>query len=552
MASGLAALLLLVGTAAAAQRGELDPTFGSGGQLTLEDGFPNAQINGMAVQPDGKTLLVGSTEGYVETSDFLLIRLDADGSLDPTFGSGGVVTTDFAHFQDGAGAAAIAPDGKIVVAGYASYGKDNGERELAVARYEADGTLDPTFSGDGKQTVSFAAEPGEGGSEGAQSVAIQPDGKVVIGGSANPSGTEIDFGIARFDANGELDPTFSGDGRQMTEFTSGGAAIRKLAIGPEGKIVALGYSVQAGGIYEFALARYDADGELDDSFSGDGKTTAEFRAGGTSEPWGLALQPDGKILAGGFAGVEFDGYEFVLARFDADGELDPSYGDAGVAKAQFVPSVGVALPPEAFAMAGLSLAPDGTAFLAGSFRFFEEELFVMHEEMAVAAFRPDGTLDPGFSGDGLATFAFGGTASAVVSALDPQGRLLLAGFVAEEPSSRFVVSRLFGLEPPLPPVTPVTPPATAPGTAPASEPVAPPVVTPVSVACRRATTGLRLADRRVGVTGARLAAARKRLARADGRRQKAAARRALRRARIRFEGSKDNRDRASRKAAARC
>jgi uncharacterized delta-60 repeat protein len=538
--AALAAVFALAGTSGAAGRGELDPSFGNAGKQIVELGFPHAQINAATVQSDGKTVLVGSTEGYVGGSDFLVARLDPDGSLDRSFGVEGVETTDFEGFEDIAQAVAIEPDGKIVLVGSESYAAGPGNRHWAVARYDTDGRPDPGFSEDGKTEIEF---PG-GGSQGALAVAFQPDGKVLVGGNSNPFESEIAFGLARLEEDGEPDPGFGEDGRQTTKLPSGYGSVSQIAAGPQGKVLALGYAGN-GGFFEFALARYDIDGKLDTTFAGHGITTAQFSPGGTSEPKGFAVLPDGKMLVAGTTGVEFGGYEFVVARFDANGTLDTSYGQAGVAKSAFPDDGELSTPSEAFMASGFGVASDGTAFLAGNYRTFEEGFSVERQQYAVAAFRPDGAPDTGFSGDGMATFPVDGQANATAAALDPQGRLTLVGTVYKEPEDHLVALRIQGLSPTVtpPPVAGTPPMATAP--APSSHARRPTI-------CVRARAGSKAAGDRLRIAAGRLRAAKAKVAHADGRRGKAAARRALHRARTRFENSKANRDRASRKAAARC
>lgn len=560
LATTLLLFLAAVEVAGAASRGEPDPDFSADGQLTLAIGFPLAQIEAAATQPDGKLVLVGLTSVFPrDASDFLVVRLDRDGGLDPSFAGDGIQTTDFGGFGDGATAVAIAPDGKIVVGGFASNAAGSGHSDHAVVRYDADGNRDPSFSSDGRQTVDYGS-----GSEGALAVAVEPDGKVVLAGSANPSGTVVDFGVARLLADGEPDSAFSNDGRQTTDFSGTSDAVRAVAVRPDGEIVALGYTDTGGNIYDFGLARYRVDGELDPGFSGDGTESTDFSNGGFDEPTGLALQHDGRILAGGFSGDEVSGYHFLLARYAADGGLDPSFSGDGVASAEFEPSGEPSefIPPRGIARSALALAPDGTAYLAGAAEYFDEA-FETHSEFAVAAFAPDGSPDAGFSADGKATVQFAaGNSSAYATALDAEGGLFLAGSVAAPGGPEIGVARLFGLEPRPdppqqpggegPPTAPPSPLTQAPRAAAGSASTPAPPAT--GAACRRARSGLAAASQRLRVARSRLVAAQQRLqsAASAGPRRAAAVRRSAHRARTRFENTKENRARADRKAATRC
>ena len=187
-------------------------------------GFDDA--SDVAIQPDGKIVAVGGTS----IADFAAVRYNADGTLDTGFGSGGVVTTDFGG-QDRAYAVALSGD-KIIVAG-------RGNEDFALARYNADGSLDNTFSGDGKETTDISSF------DDASDVAIQPDGKIVAAGVGNQN-----FALARYNPDGTPDTGFGNNGTMTTDF-GGTEAGEDLALQADGKIVVSG---SAGG--SFALARY--------------------------------------------------------------------------------------------------------------------------------------------------------------------------------------------------------------------------------------------------------------------------------------------------------
>jgi uncharacterized delta-60 repeat protein len=209
--------------------------------------------------------------------------LAAAGDLDSTFSGDGRVTTAFAGGADASGVA-VQADGKIVAAGAAD--RASSDSRFALARYRPSGTLDPTFSGDGKVTTAFAGGPAE-----AFGVAVQQDGKIVAAGDSVQG-----FALARYNTDGTLDSTFGGDGKVTTELAGGIASA--VAIQADGKIVAAGETRRASGDFLFALARYRPNGNLDTTFSGDGKVTTAFQ-GGLAQASGVALQQDGKIVAAG-------------------------------------------------------------------------------------------------------------------------------------------------------------------------------------------------------------------------------------------------------------
>ncbi len=193
----------------------------------------------------------------------------APGDLDLTFGTDGKVLTDFSGNGDAGTAVALQADGRIVVAGLARSGIDEASADFALARYEADGTLDSSFGNAGRVITDFAAN-----FDIASAVAIQADGKIVAAGrSQNDSG--IDFALARYDSDGNLDPTFGTGGMVRTVFPTGISRILAVAIQADQKIVAAGRAIGPN-VYDFALARYNVDGTLDPSFGSGGMVTTNF------------------------------------------------------------------------------------------------------------------------------------------------------------------------------------------------------------------------------------------------------------------------------------
>jgi uncharacterized delta-60 repeat protein len=302
MLIGAALAAVLLGVPARAGSGDIDPTFGVGGKVTTDFASGSDYALGVALQSDGKIVAAGHTEppGSVGIN-FAVARYNADGSLDASFGGDGRVTTDFGTRLDAGSAVAVQPDGRIVVVGITLpfHG------EFALARYNVDGSLDASFGVGGKVTTSL------GGSEQANAVALQPDGRIVVAG-----GSSGDFGLARYNADGSLDTTFGKSGKVRTDLGFSDDVF-ELAIQTDGRIVAAG-----GSDGDFALARYNRDGSLDAAFGTGGKVTTDFEAFDLA--FGLAVQADGRIVA---AGVGSD--DTALARYGADGRLDASFGDGG-------------------------------------------------------------------------------------------------------------------------------------------------------------------------------------------------------------------------------
>jgi len=407
--AALAAATVLGGLAVAAvaapsvlgAAGDLDPSFGATGTVTTNFDPGRGEARAVAVQADGKIVAAG-TDG----SDFALTRYNPDGSLDPSFDGDGRVTTHVGNVNISAvNAAAIEPDGKIVVAG------TNGGIDFELARYNNDGSLDTGFGTDGVVITDFpSAQPFDA----AFAIAIQPDGKIVAGGST--AGCCFTFALARYNSDGSLDPSFGTDGRVTTDFSVFSIdSVSALAIQSDGKIVAAGYgSFGIGGDDDFALARYKPDGSLDTSFGNGGRTTTDFGGGNISPVCvsdranDVVIQPDGKIVAGGVTGYRSFCSTAAFARYNADGTLDASFGTAGK------------LVGTQEAVNGLALQSDGklvaasTGYLPGGFCC----------AFVVGRYLSTGSLDPSFGQGGQVRTPLG---SAADVAVQPDGKIVVAG-----------------------------------------------------------------------------------------------------------------------------
>lgn len=281
--------------------GSLDTSFDGDGIVIT----PNGEIAyTVAIQPDGKIIVAGH-DGNDGDIDFILIRYNANGSLDTSFDGDGIVSTSFyPGNNDFAYTIAIQTDGKIVAAGQTVYAFGGGRG--ALARYNTDGSLDASFDGDGKlETLSFSPING---------VALQTDGKIVAVGSSS-NGANMDLALVRLNTNGSFDPSFDGDGTVLTSFLNNDYG-NDVTIQADGKIVAAGRGVANNGSNEKAvLARHNTDGSLDTSFEGDGKVITDFNA----TAYAVEVQTDGKIVMAGGG----------LVRYNPNGSPDTSYGTGG-------------------------------------------------------------------------------------------------------------------------------------------------------------------------------------------------------------------------------
>jgi len=281
--------------------GDLDPTFGSGGTIR----FPyvsqvgeNTTAHGVIAQPDGKVILVGSTDPRANgNTDFLVARFNADGSLDKSFGLGGVARTDVSGGgADVAYGVIVGANGKITVVGSTVEGF---ETEIGVVRYNPNGSLDTTFSGDGIRSTGYA-----GREDVAYDVLIDAAGKLVLAGASGS-----DFLLARLNTNGTNDTTFNGDGLDLAGF-GGVEAARGVALLPNGQIVASGFTRNGVGGSDFAAVLYGTNGLRVSGFGDDGKRKVDI-GGANDVGWGVAVDSVGRILLGGTTNV--DGFPAVAA-----------------------------------------------------------------------------------------------------------------------------------------------------------------------------------------------------------------------------------------------
>jgi uncharacterized delta-60 repeat protein len=385
---------LVFSAAAMAAAGDLDPTFSGDGKQISNFGAGPSEAAAAVRQADGKIVAVGQAD-----DNFLVARYNLNGTLDTSFSGDGRTQTNFTVSDR---AADVARQGdKIVVVGFST--DNNGTGHFAVARYNLNGTLDTSFSGDGKQTTSF----GEFGGA-ASGVAIQANGRIVVVGETGPG-----FALARYNSNGSLDTSFSGDGRQTTGFGSVGADATDVAIQDDGKIVAVGTAFEPMSSSNFVLARYNPNGTLDTSFSGDGKQGTDFGFSGKAS--GVVVQDDGKIVA---VGTNLDtvngGSEFALARYNLDGSLDPSFSGDGRQTTGFG-TVGADATDVAIQGNGRIVAVGSAGDSSNS------------QDFALARYNLNGSLDTSFSGDGRQMSEFGGSDRANGVALQGDGRIVAVG-----------------------------------------------------------------------------------------------------------------------------
>jgi uncharacterized delta-60 repeat protein len=340
----------------------------------------------------------------------------AGGALDPRFGSQGIAISVIGARNAAVGGLVAQSDGKIIAAGSANDGSSN---RFAVARYTREGSLDMGFGDGGSVTTSLSSARDDAAGD----IAQQADGMIVVAGvSFDGSGDR--FALARYDPHGALDSSFGTGGKVTTDFGSDGAAASAIAVQPDRKIVAAGYS-ERGASYDFALARYNPDGSLDAGFGVQGTVTTDF---GSANDFALAVavQADRKIVVAGFS-EHNDTAMFALARYKPDGSLDPTFGTGGKVTGSGFGN------GRAY---GVALQSDRKIVVAGS------RSTRGGDRLALARYQPDGSLDRTFGSGGRVTTAFSsGGAVAHAVAVTRSGKIVVGGFTWNKTYADFALAR---------------------------------------------------------------------------------------------------------------
>jgi uncharacterized delta-60 repeat protein len=363
--------------------GILDPAFGIGGVASHDVGF--TATSGLAVQPDGKSVIAGII-GSPGSEEFGLTRYNADGSLDTSFGTNGVASVSFQGTNDTPSSVALLPDGDILVAGTSTV--TSGGSEFAIALFNADGTLDTSFgSGTGKVLTSFAT----GSTDIANAVVLGLGGEFFVVGSSTAGGTGTDFAMAAYDADGTPATGFNSSGRELGDFSGGNDSANAAVVQSNGELVVAGSTANPStGVTSIALARLLPNGAPDIHFGTKGLIVTNLR-GADDEATSVALAAKGAIVVGGesatgslAAGTLAT--DFAVLRYTSAGKLDRTFNRTG----SIITSFG-----EDAAVTRVLVQSDGTIIASGktASSFGSTSLGI-----AVARYTAKGTLDTSFNG----------------------------------------------------------------------------------------------------------------------------------------------------------
>ena len=389
----LGAALLTCAARAPGAPGDLDASFGDHGRVSLHIGSFGAQGRSVIEQPDGTLVIAGEAAGQ-----FTIARLTRAGVLDTTFAGDGVASLDFGGFDDVGYVVVRQSDGKLVVAGAAGVAGAADEagdfHEIGLARLTSNGTLDASFGTNGKVTLDLG-----GTDDFASGLVEQPDGKLVVAGATNSSGT-YRMAFARFNADGTTDTTFGDGGATIVDLGAGTESRATwLVRQPDGRLVAGGMAVASGGTSDFAVVRLTADGALDSTFDGDGWRVTDI-GGGADSASSIAFQPDGKLLLAGSAFSTADGLpDAALLRLNADGSIDQAFGSAGkaVVDLEDQSTLGSVVTQSNGKL--VATGTRGPAICCSD--------YVEPTDMILVRFDADGSLDTAYGVDGVTTVDFG-------------------------------------------------------------------------------------------------------------------------------------------------
>lgn len=296
--------------------GTLDNTFGAGGELIIPIGSAKSYATDVALQDDGKIVLGARTFDNV-SGNFALVRLNADGSFDSSFGTNGIVIASTGG-NDVSASILIADDGKILLAG-------DSDESFSVAKFNSDGSLDTSFGTNGWAITVF-----DGSISIIQQIAFQNDGKIVMGGFAINSVGRYQMAAARLNADGTLDTSFGTAGKVNFNIGVDQDFVTAIAIQSDGKILLGGHTYITSNprlAYDFAVVRLNTDGNMDSTYGNNGVTTAQIvdEANYTN---GMIIQADDKVILVGRTVKELD-YDLAMVRFNTDGTLDSTFGNGG-------------------------------------------------------------------------------------------------------------------------------------------------------------------------------------------------------------------------------
>ena len=412
----LALLSSIAGAAVAQNPGTVDKTFTTLGYTNLDYTGTTERASTLALQPDGKIVIVGENVVSLDpTQDKLYIaRIDEKGVKDPSFGSGGVLKIDTGDKKEYGRDGLVLSDGKILALSSSTIGTTN---NMVVVRVTSAGALDATFGTAGKYTFD-----NKGNGVVARSMAVQSDGKIVVGGESNGK-----FFVTRLTMAGAIDASFgTAGGTTVSAVTAGSINTSKLLLQKDGKIILVGYGFDANNNCSLAVARFTTTGALDASYGTAGLAEIDFS--GNEFYYCAALQSDDKLVVGGkWAPLTAAKYETLAARLTTAGKADATFGTSGYYRGD--------LNAAQEEMRGMDIQKDGAIVMAG----------YIGDDIGAVRLKSSGIIDNTFTTKGFAIIDVPNTTKDQANAvkIDKNARILLGGVINfSSTGENFMVARL--------------------------------------------------------------------------------------------------------------
>jgi uncharacterized delta-60 repeat protein len=390
--------------------GSLDNTFDNDGKVLADIVTGPDHLSSMSLQNDGKILLAGSGE-----SDYLVVRLITDGSFDSSFANDGKLTIDVGSMFDYANDITTDSSGKILAAGYSStgpgrYGFSN---DFSVVRLHPDGTPDSTFSEDGKLIIPIG--PINGSIDEGKCITTDKTGSIYIAGSTALNLENVDFAVVKLNVNGIVDSTFSADGIQSFQVGNANDIATASAVLPEGKIIVGGYSQGIDGD-DFSVLKLMPDGSPDSSFGNSGKLYYDLGSF-ADHAEALAVQQDGKILLAGSVRDSLN-TDFAVVRLNPDGTPDSDFGMKG--------KLIISLSEYDDEAKDMIILSDGDILIGGR---VQTSFSIYDQDFAVIRFNPDGAIDSTFGINGISVTDLDSTSDFLTFIqIQTDGKIIAGGF----------------------------------------------------------------------------------------------------------------------------
>lgn len=409
-------VLIFVVQLSFSQSGNLDTTFDGDGKKYFGFAIPNDYGEFIIIQPDSKIIVGGSSSLNGGEASFSMARLNPSGTFDGSFGTSGKVTTSYGNQGFEAYNAALQSDGKIVVVGNQITNSSLGYSQVALVRYNPNGSLDTSFDTDGIVTMQLDSSNEDFGIE----VKIQSDGKIVIGVQSRIN-FDRDFVLIRYNSDGTLDSTFGTNGISRTLLNTTNEAIYDIALQSDGKIVAAGV-ISGTSNDDVAVFRYNSDGSLDTTFATNGKFIYDF-ASNHNYASSVVITSDNKLVIGGWYNnsASSSGFSPFLMRLTDAGIFDTSFN-----------TTGILIQTSDELINDVMLQSDNKIIAISS----------LNSKFGVSKFNTNGSFDTTFGTNGkVETLIYINSCYAKSGALQPDGKIVTVGTTYGNPFSKYGVAR---------------------------------------------------------------------------------------------------------------